>query len=205
MYSSRHYTELPWYSRRPSPWLVRAVQEHWIRPPGPVVDLGCGAGSSSLWLASEGFRVSGIDLAPSAIGAAQQRARRAKAKVDLRAGSVTEMPFKSASFAAALDMGCFHCLPRKARGAYREEVARVLRPGGSLLLTWIAREETGEYGPPHRPSLEEVAEALEPSFLFLLTEHAGAGSPGAWAAMDHRLARYSARLVRRRSPQPPVW
>jgi SAM-dependent methyltransferase len=114
------------------------------------------------------------------------------------------MPFQRGAFGSVVDNGCFHSLPVRERPEYATEVARVLHPGGTLLLTWIGREETGAYGPPHRPSLNEVAAALEPDFIFRLTEFADSRSRGAWDARGHPLARYSALLERRRGPQPPV-
>ncbi|MGA8542245.1 MAG: class I SAM-dependent methyltransferase [Thermoplasmata archaeon] len=204
MYEKTPYTQLPWYSTRASPWLARAVKSRWIRPPGPILDIGCGAGSNSLWLSSEGFSVTGLDLAPVAIAAAERRGRRRKSSARFRVGSALSMPFPSSRFAGALDSGCFHTIPLPDRVRYAAEVARVIRPGGTLLLIWIAREETREYGPPHRPSLEEVTAVLEPHFIFARTEFADAHSPGAWSARGHFLARYAAQLVRRRSAQPPA-
>ena len=111
MYEKTPYTQLPWYSTRASPWLARAVKSRWIRPPGPILDIGCGAGSNSLWLSSEGFSVTGLDLAPVAIAAAERRGRRRKSSARFRVGSALSMPFPSSRFAGALDSGCFHTIP----------------------------------------------------------------------------------------------
>jgi SAM-dependent methyltransferase len=204
LYATTPYDRLPWYSPKPSPWLVEGVSERWIRPPGPLLDIGCGAGTNALWLSHHGFRVTGLDLAPAAIAVAQRRAARTKSSAVFEQGSILSAPYRDAAFGSAIDSGCFHSLPIASRARYASEVARLLRPAGSLLITWIAREETGQYGPPHRPSLEEVTSALEPSFLFERTEFAGKGSPRGWKAMGHGLSRYTALLTRRRVPQPPV-
>lgn len=202
MYASTPYTRLPWYSARPAPWVVRAVRDRWIEPPGPILDVGCGAGTNAIWLASSGFQATGIDLAPVAVGVAQRRAGRTGSRATFRVANVLSLPFRAASFAGVIDCGCFHTLPFDQRARYATELGRVVRPGGVVLITWIAREETGEYGPPHRPSVHEVTGALEPLFVFEHTEFADASSKRAWSARGHTLARYSARLTRRRSPQP---
>jgi SAM-dependent methyltransferase len=203
-YAKTPYNQLPWYSSRPSPWLVRAVRNRWIRPPGPIVDIGCGAGTNVLWLSSKGFRATGVDLAGGAIDAARRRATRRGSSAVFREGSALSMPFRRSAFGAAMDNGCFHTLPWVQRAQYAAEVARVVRPGGAFLLTWIGREETRDFGPPHRPSLQEVAEAVESSFTFSQVEFFPPNSPDAWGASGHRLSRYTARLIRRRSAQPPA-
>jgi SAM-dependent methyltransferase len=205
-YAKTRYTKLPWYSPRPSEWLVKAVRQRWIRPPIRIVDIGCGAGTNALWLAQEGFRATEIDLAPGAIEAARARAHRRGATAAFEQASALSMPFRNSAFEAALDNGCFHTIPIPKRGRYAREVARVVRPGGSYLLTWIAREETREMGPPHRPSLREVTTVFESRFNFVRTEFFGRESPGAWKTQGPKgpsLARYSALLTRRRTPQPP--
>jgi SAM-dependent methyltransferase len=205
-YAETPYTKLPWYSPRPSPWVKQAVENRWIRPPSLVLDIGCGAGTTVLWLCREEFRATGLDLAPGAIDAARGRAHRRKIPATFVQGSATAMPFPKATFDAASDNGCFHAIPLAARGDYASEVARVVKPGGAFLLTWIGREETRTYGPPHRPSLEEVATIFEPTFTFIRTEFFGADLPGAWTTGGpggQSLARYSALLRRRRSAQPP--
>jgi 2-polyprenyl-3-methyl-5-hydroxy-6-metoxy-1,4-benzoquinol methylase len=48
---------------------------------GSALDLGCGAGQNSTWLAELGWSVTGIDVAPSAIALAEQTARDAGVSV----------------------------------------------------------------------------------------------------------------------------
>lgn len=43
---------------------------------GKVLELGCGAGEYSLWLAEQGYEVFGVDIAPTAIAWAQERAQK---------------------------------------------------------------------------------------------------------------------------------
>jgi SAM-dependent methyltransferase len=204
VYAETPYQKLPWYSPRPSSWLVKAVRARWVSPPGPIVDIGCGAGTNVLWLAGRRFRATGIDLAPGAIAAAERRARRRKSSASFQTGNALSLPLRTSSFGAALDNGCFHTLPLTERGHYAAEVARVLRPRGVFLISWIAREETRKFGPAHRPSLAELTDAFESRFIFEHTEFFSGTSSGAWVACGHPLARYSAVLTRRTAPQPPI-
>jgi SAM-dependent methyltransferase len=202
-YEETPYDRLPWFSPRPSSWLVKVVADRWVLPRSSILDIGCGAGTNVLWLASKGFRASGLDLAPGAIAAAERRARRRGLSPKFRVGSALSIPFPRSAFDAAMDNGCFHALPLPHRRAYAAEVSRVIRPGGTLLLSWIAREETREYGPPHRPSLQEVTGALESNFIFAKTEFIDTHSRESRGPRGHIMSYYTACLVRRWMVQPP--
>ncbi|MGA8303151.1 MAG: class I SAM-dependent methyltransferase [Thermoplasmata archaeon] len=202
-YLRRDYRRMPWYSPRPSPWLVRAVREKHIAPHGALIDVGCGTGTNAIWLSRHGFRVTGVDVSPTAIAVAAARARHSRAVVNFRVASADRLPFKRESYDAALDTGCFHSLPLRLRNAYAKEIARVLRPEGRFLLTWIPREVRVSLGPPHRPSLAEVASTFEPWFVFTEVQWYASGSPEGWKVFQQRIGRCTALLVRRRGRQPP--
>lgn len=51
--------------RQPSPWLLR--QAHRFRPAGRILDLACGSGRHSRWLAAQGYRVLAVDRDPEAL------------------------------------------------------------------------------------------------------------------------------------------
>lgn len=203
-YGRTDYRRMPWFSPRPSPWVVRAVGDRWIRRRSRVLDVGCGTGSNAIWLEKQGLRTAGVDVAPTAIAIATDRARRAGVCPDLRVASAAELPFGRGAFDVALDTGCFHSLPLRLREEYVRELARVLAPGGRVLLTWIPREMQAEVGPPHRPALEEVAAVFEPRFLFSRVERFDAGTADGWKVRSERYARCTARLVLRDRPQPPA-
>ncbi len=202
-YRRQDYRRMPWYSARPSPWLVRAVRERQLPRGARILDVGCGSGTNVIWLSRRGFPVAGVDVSPTAIAVAATRARRARAKVDLRVASADRLPFRRASFDAALDTGCFHSLPLRLRGPYARELARVLRPQAAVLLTWVPREVRTALGPPHRPSLAEVAGAFEPWFVFVSVDWHASDTPAAWQVLRERMGRCTALLLRRAGRQPP--
>jgi SAM-dependent methyltransferase len=197
-YEETPYRELPWFSPEPSPHLVRAVEEGFLRPRSTVLDVGCGAGSNVLYLSRSGFHGYGVDISPGAVHAAQQRARREGVAADFRVGDVLALDFPDRSFDGLVDNGCFHTLPTRRRGEYAGEIHRVLRPGGSFVLSWVAREHTAARGPRHRLSLEEVTRNFERRFLFVRTAFHPPGT-------ERGPAVYDAWLSRRDRPQPPPW
>jgi SAM-dependent methyltransferase len=101
-------------------------------PPGElfVGDLGCGPGFEARFLADLGLSVAGIDLSPGMI----DEARRRHPGLDFRVGSLLALPFDDASLLGAIAIySIIHLTPEGRDAAYRE-MARVVRPGGPLLL-----------------------------------------------------------------------
>jgi SAM-dependent methyltransferase len=176
--------------------VVRAAKEDFFPRGEPVLDVGCGAGSNVLWLAKRGFAAHGVDLSSGAVAAARSRAEKTGVAAEFRTGDALALPFARSAFGAALDHGCFHTLPIGRRPEYVEEIRRVVRPGGSFLLVWVAREYRAERGPPHRPSLQEIVRLFERDFLFSRTEFRPQSE-------EDGLPSYAARMLRRSRPQPP--
>ncbi len=195
-YERTPFDRLPWFDPGPSPPIRLAVAEGFLPPGGSVLDVGCGAGSNVIFLAQKGYDAHGIDLSPGAVAAARSRATEAGVTVDVQEGDALALAFADARLDGVIDHGCFHTLPTRRRPEYAAELHRALRREGSFVLTWVAREHTGEGGPPHRPSLEEVVAVFEPRFLF--------GRTGFLPSTEETgPACYFAFLSRRSGPQPP--
>jgi len=145
------------------------VRDGFLPEGGNVLDVGCGAGSNVIFLAENGYRAHGIDLSPGAVAAARARAAQSRLVADVNEGDALALSFGDGSLDGLVDHGCFHTLPISRREDYARETYRVLRPGGSFVLSWVAREHTGMLGPRHRPSLQEVAAVFESRFLFTRT------------------------------------
>jgi SAM-dependent methyltransferase len=208
LYAKSPLQELPWFTSGPYPPLARAVEAGWLTPPGPLLDVGCGLGANAQWLATQGFDVTGADVAPGAIAAAESRRSEAGPNARFLVDDILATHLPAGRFRGAIDTGCFHTLPARRRTDYAQGLARVLRPEAPFLLFWVAREEEGPWGPPHRLSVRDVVEPFEPHFRVDHIVHRPRPMTLTRAVRRSTrpltaLAGYTARLVRRRTTQPP--
>ena len=142
---------LPWDTGRPSSELQRVLGRNPIQP-CRALELGCGTGTNSVWLAQQGFEVTGIDLAPLAVERAEERAHAAGVTAHFVVGDVLHLPDLDGPFAFFFDRGCYHAVRRDAPDQYAPAVARQLASGGrGLILAGNARE-------PHDPGPPVVTE-----------------------------------------------
>jgi len=116
------------------PILVEAIERGLLKK-GKTLDICCGAGTNTVYLAKEGFDVTGIDISPTAIEYAKKKAEKAKVKIDFRVTDFSKLPFADEEFDFVYDMGCFHHVNIEDRPAFINGVHRVLRKGGSYMLT----------------------------------------------------------------------
>jgi ubiquinone/menaquinone biosynthesis C-methylase UbiE len=99
----------------------------WLPDASRLLDAGCGPGGNGAWLAEHG-QVVGVDLSPDALAFVQ--ARRPDT-TPVRA-SVEALPFADARYDAAVALTVLYTVPDD--GAALRELARVVRPGGAVLV-----------------------------------------------------------------------
>jgi len=114
-----------------------------------VIEFGCGEGRDSIFLAKSGFKVTAVDIAPSAIQRAEEWASREGVEVDFQVNDVTalkDMPDES--FDLGVNIGCLQMFPRyDDRRKHFSEAFRVLKPNGVFFLCNMAvltKEEVDE-------------------------------------------------------------
>ncbi len=141
--------EIPWDSGIVPPE-VEQLMLSGISSSGWALDLGCGRGTSSRYLAGRGFRVIGLDLSLTALHDAHQLALQAGQYQDAHfcAASVADLAFLEVQAVLALDVGCFHSLPLELRPAYVSSLARRLLPGAVFLIYALDPQPDAPSGPP---------------------------------------------------------
>lgn len=107
-----------------------------------VADLGCGTGALVARLAPFAARVIGVDASTEMLAAARERVAGLH-NVELRPGSLEALPIDSNSLDAVTLMLVLHHMPAPAEAL--AEAARVLKPGGRLLVVDMVAHEREEY------------------------------------------------------------
>jgi ubiquinone/menaquinone biosynthesis C-methylase UbiE len=123
-----------WELGKPRPILVEFVEKGLIKR-GKVLDLCCGAGTNTVYLAEKGFEVTAIDISRKAIAYAKEKAGHANVKIDFMIQSFVDLSFKDEKFDFVFDMGCFHHVEIVDRPKFITGVHRVLKKAGNYLLT----------------------------------------------------------------------
>ncbi|MGF1578783.1 MAG: class I SAM-dependent methyltransferase [Gemmataceae bacterium] len=138
--------DLPWDTQRPSSELVRVVKEHHITP-CRVLEIGCGTGTNSLWLADQGFEVTGVDLSPTAIEIARSKASHRRVRF-LPVDMLEDVQLVE-TFPFFFDRGCYHVVRRTEPQKYLANLDRLTTLDAiGLVLTGNAKEPRQEKGPP---------------------------------------------------------
>lgn len=135
IYSEIPDGELPWNSKTPSQELIKLIETNKIKQ-CKALDIGCGAGTNSIYLAEKGFEVTGIDISEKAIYLAKEKDK--EKRCNFISGDVLNLYFKKKEFDFVYDGGCLHHINKKNHQKYLDEIKRVLNDGGSFLLLCFA-------------------------------------------------------------------
>jgi SAM-dependent methyltransferase len=171
--------DTPWDIGKPDINLIETVTTRAIEP-CRALDIGCGTGDNSIWLAQNGFQVTGVDISEVAIEKATEKALKENVKctfmvIDFLTSNIEERPF-----GFAFDRGCFHSLNSdQERTIFAENVADHLEKNALWLsLVGNADEQRHNPGPPQRTA-RDIVNAVEPYFeiLSLLSGYFGSNRP----------------------------
>src|SRR5262245_12522472 len=102
-----------WERHTPPVELVAVVEGAAALPEGRALDLGCGSGTDSIYLARHGWTVTGVDIVPEAVVLARRNAAAAGVSVRFLEGDATRRQNLGlgAPFDLLVDFGCLHTLP----------------------------------------------------------------------------------------------
>lgn len=138
-------TPPPWDIGRPQPPFLALVQESAIR--GRVLDVGCGTGEHVLMCAAHGLDATGIDSAPTAIAAAQAKAKERGLPARFLLGNALHLGRLGAQFDTVLDSGLFHVFDDADRQAFVDSLRTVTAPGARYFMMCFSDRQPGDFGP----------------------------------------------------------
>jgi SAM-dependent methyltransferase len=121
----------------------RLVERVKLEPRMRVLDVACGTGNAALPAARAGANVTGVDLAPALLKAAEKKATAAGLEIEWVEGDAESLPFEDESFDRVLSTFGHMFAPRHEQSA--DEIARVCRKGGVIgICTWTPEGTAGD-------------------------------------------------------------
>ncbi|GMW07645.1 MAG: class I SAM-dependent methyltransferase [Gammaproteobacteria bacterium] len=153
--------ELPWHRDEPPPLLVKALAAR--QGAGNALDIGCGAGTYSMYMARRGYKVTGIDFMPQAVEMLRKQAAAASLDVTAIQGDITTWETPE-HFDVVLDVGCLHSIGQPRHAVYKKQLLRWLVPGGDFVLTHLGRRGWWDRWPvgPNRIGHDTIAALFQP-------------------------------------------
>jgi SAM-dependent methyltransferase len=163
---------IPWDTKAPKgnvvAWQIAGLVH------GHVLDIGCGFGDNAIYLAQQGFTVTGLDISPTALITAERRAKDAGVNITFAVADAIKLDGYTDAFDTVIDNGMFHCLTDDGKCSYASALHRATRAGATLLLSCFSDANSPDAkrrlpGVPERTLREILGDAgwditsLEPS------------------------------------------
>ena len=115
-----------------------------IQPGEEVLDVGCGTGTLALEVARRAGRAGrlvGVDPSTQQIARARRSAARRNVPIDFQIGVIEHLPFLDQTFDVVLSTLMMHHVPDSLKRQGLAEIARVLKPGGRLVIADFKRKK----------------------------------------------------------------
>ena len=148
----------PWDIGRPQGEIIRLAEKGEIH--GAVLDAGCGTGENALFLANQGYEVTGIDAVEAAIRKAKEKSRERGVPAVFLEWDALKISGLGKRFDTVIDCGLFHVFSDEERPLYAQELRSILVPGGTFRMLCFSEMESGDWG-PRRVTQREIREAFD--------------------------------------------
>lgn len=174
----KYYNEgfMPWAHRKPDFNLVEMVKS-WPVKACKTLEIGCGTGTDAIWLAKQGFEVTGIDAVEIPINLAIEQAKKEKINCTFLVKDFLKDEIPGGPYQFVFDRGFFHSFKsRNSRKKFAENVFNQLTNEGIwVTLAGSCDSPPREEGPP-MISARNIIDAVEPLFEIKLLKSSVFGS-----------------------------
>lgn len=156
----------PWDGHEIATSLRSVVEGDDALPPGKALDVGCGTGDTSIYLAQLGWQVTAIDFVAQAVEKARAKVQAKGVSVDLKQADATRLSSEGVGtgFNLIVDNGCLHGMSDDDRASYVREVTAVAAPDARLLL--VEFTPGGSFAVPGI-SQEEIERRFAPAWTLV--------------------------------------
>lgn len=134
-----------WSRNTDNIWLVPCMEIPWLaerwagRGYVNFLDLGCGLGRHSFYMARKGFSTSAVDLSEFAIEQLNHQAETENINIDTAIGDMLCLPYDNCSFDCIIAYNVIYHTNTKGFVQTLTEINRILKPGGEIFLTLISK------------------------------------------------------------------
>ncbi len=126
------------------PGIIKLFEERGMKR---ILDLGCGAGRHTVYLAEREFEVYGIDIAEEGVKKAETLLKEKGLHANVRVGSVSKLPYEDNFFDGIISVRVIHHGRIDAVRKTIEEIERVLKPGGFVFVAVRKKVKKSERRP----------------------------------------------------------
>lgn len=189
-----------WTNKEPPEELIKLIETGKIKP-CKVIDIGCGEGFYSIYLASKGFDVLGIDISENAIKYAKENSKKAGVDIQFKVMDINDLSNLKEKFDFVLEWAILHSIMPEKRKEYVKNVNNLLNKGGKY-LSLCFNEQDLKFGDPgekirivpenaraivgtkmYFSSLDELKQLFNPYFKIIeskVFKKMGAGNINIW-------------------------
>ncbi len=115
------------------PKIVKIFKKHGVKK---ILDLGCGSGRHTVYLAKRGFQVYGVDISKEGIKITKEWIKKEKLRANLKIGSIyRKLPYQDNFFDAIISTNTIHHAKIETIRKAIQEIERVLKPKGLIFIT----------------------------------------------------------------------
>ncbi len=132
--------KVPWNDPNPPEELISLIERKILKPKSKILDLGCGLGHHSIYLAKREFKVTGVDISKKAIEYAKKIANNEKQKINFKTLDILNLSKLNQKFDFIFEWGILHFINFQDREKYIKSISKMLNKNGKYLSLSFSEE-----------------------------------------------------------------